>query len=161
MAGWQTGKLVKCHFTGKDNVLLFSINRNAYCGLLLYHFCLAGVPNVSAQRWHKIVLKTLNKGKVCWAGIREGDTMRILIMTLLITTLLALPNTSGITYNEITHNINKCNIICMFLSTVISSHFEVKSVISSLYKYCHSVYCTRPVKCSSRILRIFILIYHC
>ncbi len=41
-------------------------------------------------------------------------------MTLLIMTILLTHNTGDITYIDIIYNINKFNIICMFLSAVIS-----------------------------------------
>ncbi len=48
--------------------------------------------------------------------------MTLLIMTLLITTIIIMLNNGDIPYNDITKNINKCNIAYMFLPTVISSH---------------------------------------
>ncbi len=44
----------------------------------------------------------------------------ILITTILITTILITLNKSYITHDDITYNIDKCNITLMFLSVVIS-----------------------------------------
>ncbi len=44
--------------------------------------------------------------------------MTLLIMTLLIMAMLITLNTGGNIYNDIAHNINKCNITHMFLSAV-------------------------------------------
>jgi hypothetical protein len=51
--------------------------------------------------------------------------MTLIMMTLLITTLIKMTilltlNTGENTYNNITYNINKCNIIIMILSIVTS-----------------------------------------